>query len=224
MTSTAHPTVAVDATTTYVTDPVACRITQQVVEPNIPALKVITSFGFDGCGNLDSVHTGDRTRTARRCRRGRRAPTMAAAANCLSPPPTLRGSTTTYEWRYDFGVPTRDRSERARDDVEHDPFGRRTPKRRRRHAPDLDVPVVRHDRCWGTGDVRFLVYDRNYASDGAQVIARDASTTATNARAAGVPRCARNLAAVSTTTTQRAHGARIATVRERTQRPHDAFL
>ena len=40
-TSTAPDQPAVTRTTTYATDPVRCRITQQVVEPDIPASKIV---------------------------------------------------------------------------------------------------------------------------------------------------------------------------------------
>jgi len=167
-TGTAPDQLAVTQTTTYVTDPVGCRITQQVVEPDIPASKVTTTFGFDGCGNLNSVRTvgsnPDGTvmpaRTASfdygsRCQLPESATNAAAA-------------TTTYEWRYDFGVPTRVTDPNGLSTTwSHDPFGRRVSET----ASDgtrrtWSFQSCGTTGCWGTGELRFLVYDRNYAADG----------------------------------------------------------
>jgi RHS repeat-associated protein len=167
-TSTAPDQLAVSQTTTYVTDPVGCRITQQVVEPNIPALKVITSFGFDGCGNLNSVHTVGSNPD------GTVMPARTASFNygtrCQLPESATNpaGETTTYEWRYDFGVPVRVTDPNGLSTTwSHDPFGRRVGET----ASDgtrrtWTFQSCGTTGCWGTGELRFLVYDRNYAADG----------------------------------------------------------
>ena len=167
-TSTAPGQVAVSQTTTYVTDPVGCRITQQVVEPNIPALKVITSFGFDGCGNLNSVHTVGSNPD------GTAMPARTASFNygsrCQLPESATNtaGETTTYGWHYDFGVPARVTDPNGLSTTwSHDLFGRRVGET----ASDgtrrtWSFQSCGTTGCWGTGELRFLVYDRNYAADG----------------------------------------------------------
>ena len=167
-TSTAPDQLAVTQTTTYVTDPVGCRITQQVVEPNIPALKVITSFGFDGCGNLNSVHTVGSNPD------GTAMPARTASFNygsrCQLPESATNtaAETTTYEWHYDFGVPARVTDPNGLSTTwSHDPFGRRVGET----ASDgtrrtWSFQSCGTTGCWGTGELRFLVYDRNYAADG----------------------------------------------------------
>ncbi len=149
---------------------------------------------------------------------------MAAAASCLSPPPTRQ-----RKQRPTSGVTTtacraRHRSERTVDDVVTRPV--RAPSQRdgeRRHAPDVEFPVVRHDRMLGHGRlslprVRPELRDRWHADPRAPCLLRRLRAPAT----AGVPRCARNLAAPDVRLRRSGtHGARIATVRERAQRPHD---
>jgi RHS repeat-associated protein len=167
-TSTAPGQLAVTQTTTYVTDPAGCRITQQVVEPNIPALKVITSFGFDGCGNLNSVQTVGSNAD------GTAMPARTASFNygsrCQLPESATNAAaeTTTYEWRYDFGVPARVTDPNGLSTSwSHDSFGRRVGET----ASDgtrrtWSFQSCGTTGCWGAGELRFLVYDRNYAADG----------------------------------------------------------
>ncbi|MBK7902053.1 MAG: hypothetical protein IPJ97_03195 [Proteobacteria bacterium] len=167
-TSTAPDQPAVTQATTYATDAVRCRVTQQVTEPNVPALKVITSFGFDGCGNLNSV------RTVGAHPDGTAMPARTASFNygsrCQLPESATNAAaaTTTYEWRYDYGVPTRVTDPNGLTTTwSHDPFGRRvseTANDGTRRAWSFQSCGT--TGCWGTGDLRFLVYDRNYATDG----------------------------------------------------------
>ena len=167
-TSTAPDQPAVTRTTTYVNDPVRCRITQQVVEPDIPASKVVTSFGFDGCGNLNSV------RTVGSNPNGTAMPARTASFNygsrCQLPESATNaaGEKTTYEWRYDYGVPARVTDPNGLSTTwSHDSFGRRvseTASDGTRRAWSFQSCGT--TGCWGTGELRFLVYDRNYAADG----------------------------------------------------------
>ena len=170
-TSTAPGQLAATQTTTYVTDPVGCRITQQVVEPNIPALKVSTSYGFDGCGNLNSV------RTVGSNPNGTAMPPRTASFNygsrCQVPESATNAAaeTTTYAWRYDFGVPVSVTDANGLSTTwSHDEFGRRVNET----ASDgtrrtWTFQSCGTTGCWGTGELRFLVYDRSYAADGAMI-------------------------------------------------------
>jgi RHS repeat-associated protein len=167
-TSTAPDQLAVTQTTTYGTDPAACRITQQVVEPNIPALKVVTSFGFDGCGNLNSV------RTLGSNPNGTALPARTASFNygsrCQLPESATNAAaeTTTYAWRYDFGVSTRVTDPNGLSTTWlHDEFGRRTSEVARDGTRrSWTFQSCGTTGCWGTGELRFQVYDRDYAANG----------------------------------------------------------
>ncbi len=170
-TSAAPEQVAVTQTTSYATDPVACRITQQVVEPNIPALKVTTSFGFDGCGNLNSVRTvgSNPSGTAMPARTagfdyGSRCQLLESATNAAA-------ETTTYAWRYDFGMATRVTDPNGLSTTwSHDEFGRRISET----ASDGTRRTWTFESCgttgcWWAGELRFRVYDRRYGADGAMI-------------------------------------------------------
>ncbi|MGB7739105.1 MAG: toxin TcdB middle/N-terminal domain-containing protein, partial [Steroidobacteraceae bacterium] len=176
-TSTAPDQLAVTQTTTYGTDPAACRITQQVVEPNSPTLKVVTWFGFDGCGNLNSV------RTVGANPNGTAMPARTASFNygsrCQLPESATNAAaeTTTYAWSYDFGVATGTTDPNGLSTTwTHDEFGRRISET----ASDGTSRTWTFQSCgttgcWDTGgNLRFLVYDRNYAVDGTLVRERRA--------------------------------------------------
>ena len=167
-TNTAPGQLAVTQTTTYATDPAACRITQQVVEPDIPASKVVTSFGFDGCGNLNSV------RTVGSNPNGAAMPARTASfdygSRCQMPESATNAAaeTTTYEWRYEFGVPARVTDSNGLSTTwSLDEFGRRVSET----ASDgtrrtWSFQSCGTTGCWSAGELRFLTYERNYAADG----------------------------------------------------------
>jgi RHS repeat-associated protein len=166
-TSAAPEQPAVSQTTSYATDPVACRITQQIVEPGIPALKVTTSFGFDGCGNLNSVRTvGSHPKGAAMTARtatfdyGIRCQLLESGTNAAA-------ETTTYAWDYDFGVATRITDPNGLSTSwSHDEFGRRigeTAKDGTRQSWTFQSCGT--TGCW-PGELFFVVFNRKYAADG----------------------------------------------------------
>ena len=170
-TSSAPDQLAVTQSTTYATDPVACRITQQVIEPNIPSLKVITSFGFDGCGNLNSVRTvgSNPNGTAMPARTatfdyGSRCQLLEAATNAAA-------ERTTYAWRYDFGILARLTDPNGLSTTwMYDELGRRATESasdgtRRAWA----FQSCGTTGCWGAGNLRFLVQHRIYAGNGSLI-------------------------------------------------------
>jgi RHS repeat-associated protein len=170
-TNTAPGQPAVTRTTTYETDLAGCRITQQVVEPGIPASKVVTSFGFDGCGNLNSVRTvgSNPDGTAMPARTasfdyGSRCQLPESATNAAA-------ETTRYEWHYDFGVPARVTDPNGLSTTwSHDAFGRRTGET----ASDgthrtWTFQSCGTTGCWGPGELRFVTYERDYTPYGALV-------------------------------------------------------
>ena len=137
----------------------------------MPALKVVTSFGFDGCGNLSSVRTvgSNPNGTAMPARTasfdyGSRCQMLESATNAAA-------EKTTYAWRYEFGVPTRVTDPNGLSTTwMHDEFGRRATE----SASDgtrrsWNFQSCGTTGCWGTGNLRFLVYDRSYAANGALI-------------------------------------------------------
>ena len=178
-TSSAPDQLAVTQTTTYGTDPAACRITQQVIEPNKPALKVVTSFGFDGCGNLSSVRTvgSNPNGTAMPARTtsfdyGSRCQLLESVTNAAA-------ETTTYAWSYEFGVATRVTDPNGQSTTwMHDDFGRRVSETAsdgtRRSWTFQSCGTT---GCWGTGNftlsgVRPQLRGRRHADPRAPLLLR----------------------------------------------------
>lgn len=170
-TTTAPDQPALTRTSAYVVDTLACRIRQQTLEPNLPASRLTTAYGYDACGNLASITlTGakpDGTTMPTRITRfdhGARCQFVEAVTNAI-------GEIRTYAWSTDFGAPTRST------DVNGlitawtlDEYGRRIEQlapdgTRITHAFQSCGP----GGCWRTGDRRFAAYERHYAADGSQV-------------------------------------------------------
>ncbi len=158
-------------TRAYVSDPTTCRITQQTLEPNNAALKVTTTFGFDGCGNVSSVRIVGSASTGAAL--PPRTTSFGYGTRCqlLESATSPVGATTTYANNHDFGVP------REATDPNglttrwlHDDFGRRTLETR----PDQTSTAWQYESCaagpcWGEGDLRFLKYETQLAADGATI-------------------------------------------------------
>ncbi len=167
-TSTAPGQSTATRTTTYAADSVACRITQQVLEPNAPALRVTTTYGFDGCGNVSSLRVvGSTPGGAPMPERttafgyGTRCQLLESVTNAL-------GQRTTFDYRYELGVATRvtDPNGLATTWV-HDEFGRRVQETR----PDQTQTAWQFESCavgpcWGLQDLRFVTYETHIAADG----------------------------------------------------------
>ena len=158
-------------TAAYAIDTFSCRATQQVLEPDTPALRVATSYGFDGCGNLDAIRvTGSNPNGSAM---PVRTTTLAYGARCQMPESVTNalGETTSYAYRWDLGVPTR--ATDANGHVKswgYDEFGRRTLEMR----PDGTRSTWTYDSCavgpcWGANDLRFAVYESRLGADGALV-------------------------------------------------------
>ena len=93
-------------TTSLTPDYVNCRITTKVDEPSSTTLKVTTTYGFDTCGNIDSISVVGVTPT------GSAMPARTTSANFGTPcqiPQSITNSmneTTNFANRYDFVVPS----------------------------------------------------------------------------------------------------------------------
>ncbi|MDH5227029.1 MAG: FG-GAP-like repeat-containing protein, partial [Gammaproteobacteria bacterium] len=166
-TTTAPNQPAMTRTSTYTVDTTACRVTQETLEPNVPALRKITGYSFDGCGNLATIAvTGAKpdgsTMPARSTRfnHGARCQFVESIVNAAS-------ETTTYAWNADFGVPTR--ATDANGLVTQwsiDEYGRRVGEL----APDgtrvtYTFQSCGTSGCWRSADRRFATFERQYAAD-----------------------------------------------------------
>ncbi|MFO1394051.1 MAG: polymorphic toxin type 10 domain-containing protein [Steroidobacteraceae bacterium] len=156
-------------TTAYTVDPVACRVTGQVVEPGTPALRVATTFGFDACGNLSSVQVVGSTPA------GTAMPTRTRSygygSRCQLPETMTDalGQTTRVGYDYDRGLATSVTDPNGiTTRWDYDEFGRRLAERR----PDGTTTAwsyesCRSGPCWGAADLRLHVYETSKGATGA---------------------------------------------------------
>jgi YD repeat-containing protein len=161
-------------TTDYTVDSSKCRITIQVIEPNIPALKVATTLGFDTCGNVNSIQVvGSKPDGTSMSQRTTAFDYDDNTTRCQLPEKVTDalGNSTKFNYDYSFGVPTRltDPNGLATN-WGYDDFGRRTSETR----PDgtstawaFDSCSV--DPCWGVNNLRFLVYETELNTTGGQI-------------------------------------------------------
>jgi RHS repeat-associated protein len=170
-TSTISAQVTTQRTTAYASDPIACRTTQQTIEPANPTLRVVSTLSYDGCGNLSTLRVIGSTSTgsAMPARTttfgyGNRCQLLESATNAM-------GHTTSYLNNHDFGLPTRATDPNGlTTSWQHDEFGRRTLETR----PDQTRTAWAYESCatgpcWGVNDLRFLVYETRLGTDGSQV-------------------------------------------------------
>jgi len=137
-------------------DPLPCRITQQVMEPWIPELKVTTTLGFDGCGNINSFQVvgSNPNGTAMPARTtlldfGTRCQLPESLTNAL-------GQLTGLVYSYDFGRPTRvtDPNDISTN-RQYDDFGRlKREERPDGTASDISYAYCALPPCWGAADLR----------------------------------------------------------------------
>jgi RHS repeat-associated protein len=171
ITTTAPGQAPATRTASFASDSGACRVTQQVLEPNTPALKVASSYGFDGCGNLSvlSVVGALQKGSAMPARTTR----FGYGTRCQLPETVTDalGNTTTYAYRYDFGTPTRSTDPNgAATSWAYDEFGRRVQEVRPDGTrSDWSFASCSTGPCWGVHDLRFLEYRTDVARDGSTI-------------------------------------------------------
>jgi RHS repeat-associated protein len=167
-TSSGQPTLT--RTVNHTIDSTYCRATNEVVEPN-SSLQVTTTFGFDNCGNTNSVSVVglDENGVAMQPR----ATTTNYGTRCAVPESVMNAFSqpSSVAYNYDLGV-----RESATDangvsvSWLYDNFARKTLESR----PDLTYTMWAYvdcvsTNCWGTGDLRFQTTETLFNSAGAAV-------------------------------------------------------
>ena len=171
-TQTAPGKAAITRRVDHTIDYSACRATAEIVEPSDARLKVITNFGFDACGNTNSVSVVglDQNGTSLPARTtatsyGTRCQLPELVTNALS-------QTTTAGYDYGSGVKTSQTDPNGISvSWQYDSFARKKQENR----PDgtsttwayADCPA---GSCWGgVADLRFLVTETLLNSTGSTV-------------------------------------------------------
>jgi RHS repeat-associated protein len=165
---------ALTRTVNHSIDSTNCRATVEVVEPNDSLLKITTTFGFDGCGNTNSVSVVglDETGTAMPAR------TTTTdyghfSGRCQFPEAVTNPySQSSYvQYRYDLGVKQiATDANKVSVNWTYDNFGRKMDESR----PDLTSTTWSYadcvsPSCWGTADLRFQTTETLLNASGSAV-------------------------------------------------------
>lgn len=158
----------------YVVDGVKCRITQRVMEPSTPALKVTTDLGFDTCGNVNSVQvTGANSNGTAM---SPRTTTMNYGARCQLAESITNAlnQSTAIAYRYDFAIPSQATEPNGlTTHWQYDDFGRKTTEVRPDQTSTSWVfTACTSPPCWGVSDLRFRVDTRPKDVNGQDVMLR----------------------------------------------------
>jgi len=152
-----------------------CRFLTETIEPTSTTLKVATTFGYDTCGNVNSVSVVGYNSA------GTALPSRATTSNygtrCTFAETITNplSQVTSVAYNYNFGV------EASATDPNgvvvswlYDNFGRRT---RENRADGTYTTLVYEDcvaaTCWGLADLRLLVTEAQYSSAAALVRSRE---------------------------------------------------
>ncbi|MGE0467631.1 MAG: RHS repeat-associated core domain-containing protein [Steroidobacteraceae bacterium] len=148
----------------HAVDYVNCRYTSETIEPGSTLLKVETSFGFDTCGNTNSVSVVGRDKTG--AVMPARTTTTNYGTRCQFPESVTNAlsQTAAVSYRYDIGdkASTTDPNGVTVSWL-YDNFARRT---RETRADGTRTDWAYSDcvaaTCWGVSDLRFLVAETLY--------------------------------------------------------------
>jgi RHS repeat-associated protein len=159
-------------TVDHTVDATNCRFSTETIEPTIALLTVATTFGYDSCGNVNSVAIvgKDKNGAAMPARTttsnfGTRCTFPETVTNALS-----QSATNAYNYTYGVKSSTTDPNGIAVS-WGYDSFGRRTSETR----PDATSTTWTYEdcitaACWGlTDNLRFKITERLYDSASVQV-------------------------------------------------------
>jgi RHS repeat-associated protein len=144
----------------YANNVTLCRVREETIEPNIPALKVTTTLAFDSsCGNLESVQVVGSNPNGTSM--PARTTLLGFGARCQLPESVTNAliQTTNFAYFDDFGaLQTVSDPNVFLTEWQIDDFGRRT----REDRPDGTATVWTYARCatppcWGAADLRLRV-------------------------------------------------------------------
>jgi RHS repeat-associated protein len=166
VTRTAPGQAARTRTATYTVDTATCRVTQQVLEPNTPSLKVTTTPAFDACGNVStlSVVGSNPAGSAMPAR----TTSFGYGSRCQLPETVTNplGHVTRLAYQYHFGMPlTMTDPNGLTTRWQYDEFGRRVLETRPdQTSTSWSFESCTAGPCWGVNDLRFHVYETSRGS------------------------------------------------------------
>ena len=153
-------------TVDHAVDAANCRFTSETVEPLSTTLKAVTSFGYDTCGNVNSVGVAGLDKN------GATMPTRTTSSSygtrCTFPESVTNAlsqiSYTSYNYSYGTKASSTDPNSVAVSWL-YDNFGRRN----RESRPDSTYTTWTYtdctaDPCWGVPNLRFLAQASQYDS------------------------------------------------------------
>jgi RHS repeat-associated protein len=159
-------------TVDHTVDATNCRFNSETIEPTIALLTVATTFGYDSCGNVNSVAIVGKDKNG--AAMPARTTTSAFGTRCTFPETVTNAlsQSTTNVYNYTYGVKS---STTDPNGVAvswgYDSFGRRTSETR----PDATSTTWTYEdcitpACWGlTDNLRFKITERLYDSASVQV-------------------------------------------------------
>ena len=159
---------ALTRTVAHTIDYTNCRATAEIIEPNDARLQMTTSFGFDACGNTNSISVVGLDPTGASL--PARTTTQSYGTRCQFSEVTNNalGQITLTGYRYDLGLKSSETDPNGNAvSTTYDDFGRKASQL----FPDQTTTTWSYSdcvssSCWGLSDLRFLVTETRLDSGG----------------------------------------------------------
>jgi YD repeat-containing protein len=154
-------------TVDHTVDATYCRFTTETLEPTVSLLSVVTTFGFDTCGNVNSVSIVGKDKTG--AAMPARTTTSSFGTRCAFPESVTNAlaQTSTSAYNYSYGVKSSTTDPNGVGvSFGYDSFGRKTSE----YRPDGTYSTWTYEdcttaSCWGLIDnLRLRVTERLYSS------------------------------------------------------------